>query len=75
MTSNIFKLNLNDFFKGLLMAIGTGAILVIYTAFQSDCGLLCIDWMMALNAGIAGGLVYLIKNFFTDVEGKLGGKL
>ena len=70
----MFKLNLNDFTKGLLMAILAGCLVVVTQAVQT-CGINCVDWMIALNAGIAGGLAYLIKNLFTDDVGKLGGKL
>lgn len=75
MTSDIFKLNLNDFTKGLIMAFLASAVFVIYTAFTDSCGIQCVDWLNALNAGIAGAIAYLIKNYFTDHNGKLGGKI
>ncbi len=76
MTSKIFKLNLNDSVKGLIVASLTGAVLVVYSAFTGDgCGIKCIEWMLSLNAGIGAGIAYLIKNFLTDEKGKLGGKL
>jgi len=71
MTSAFLKLNLNDFGKGLLVAVCTGAIVVVQK-FVLDCGIACIDWTLVLNAGVAGGLAYLVKNLFTDTNGKLG---
>jgi hypothetical protein len=73
--SELFKLNLNDFTKGLLIATITGALTVIYSAFNSACGVGCIDWTAVVNAGVGAGIAYLIKNYLSDSEGKFAGVL
>jgi len=73
MTSNFLDLNKNDLLKGLLMAIIGGALFTLQQAFN-DCGIACISWVTMLNASLASGVAYLIKNYFTDHNGKLGGK-
>ena len=76
MKSKIFKLNINDWIKGCVMAMIGGAIIVIYSAFTGDgCGVKCIDWELAMNTGIGASIAYIIKNFFTDATGKLGGAI
>jgi len=72
--SELFKLNLNDFTKGLVIAILTGALTTIYSSFTSDCGVGCIDWKMVFNAGAGAGIAYLIKNYFSE-DGKFAGIL
>lgn len=77
-TSRFFRLNWRDFAKGLAVAVFTGVMLPVLAAIQTpDFSILTVDWsvvwILALNGGIAGGAGYLIKNLFSDEEGKLGG--
>ncbi len=72
--SKMFKLNLNDFAKGLVVAFVGAGILVVYN-FLQKCGFTCIEWEAVLNAALVGGVGYLIKNFLTDENNKLGGRL
>jgi hypothetical protein len=61
-SSKRFSLNLNDFWKGLIVAIG-GA--VVQTAMSSlEAGSLTFDWNKIAITGLSAGLAYLAKNFF-----------
>lgn len=74
MQSEILKLNLTDFAKGILMFILAAIITSIYQFIQK-CGIECVDWGVVLNTGISSGLAYILKNFFTDEDNKFGGVL
>lgn len=59
-----FRLGLRDLLRGLIIAVLTP---VAFIAQQSiDAGTLHIEPKTALFAGLAGGVGYLIKNFFTN---------
>ena len=75
MNSELFKLKLNDFAKGLVVAFLAGAILMLNEAFTSECGVSCIDWQNVLNGGIGSMVAYLIKNYLSDEDGKFAGVL
>jgi hypothetical protein len=61
--SKLFSLNWNDVLKGLLMAVITPAIFLVQQAIEN--GGWVFDWKKIAMAGIAGGVAYIIKNFFT----------
>ena len=61
--SKLFSLNLKDLLKGLLLAILTPAVLIIEQSL--DAGTLVFNWNHILMASLAGGVAYLVKNFFT----------
>jgi membrane protein implicated in regulation of membrane protease activity len=62
-TSKQFSLNINDFLKGLLMAVGTPVIAILISSLQS--GSFNFDWKMIGTVALSSALVYLSKNFFT----------
>lgn len=61
--SNFLSLNWKDILKGLIMAILTPAAWVIQQSL--DAGTLVLNWKQIAMAAVAGGLSYLVKNFFT----------
>lgn len=61
--SNLFSINWNDVAKGLLMAVITPAIFLIQQAIEN--GGFVFDWQKIGMASVAGGVAYIIKNFFT----------
>lgn len=65
-TSKRFRLNLNDWQKALLIAILAPIVMAVQEALQA--GSWDIDWKKAGMAGVAAGLVYLLKNFFTPQQ-------
>lgn len=61
--SKRFSVNIKDVLKGLLMAILTPVVYTIQASLEA--GVLKFDWHAILLASVAGGLAYLVKNFFT----------
>ena len=70
--SNIFNLGWRDAAKGLITAVVASVLVFVYTAVTQGT---LIDWNQVLQIAIASGLGYLVKNYFTDSEGKLLGKI
>jgi hypothetical protein len=65
-TSKKFTLNLNDFWKGLLLAVITAAMTIIVPIIQS--GSLTFDWAAIGRNALLAGLAYLVKNWFTPSQ-------
>lgn len=61
--SNFLSLNWQDFGKGLIMAILTPAVLIVQQSLEA--GVFVFDWKSIGLASVAGGVAYLVKNFFT----------
>ena len=61
--SKFLRLDYKDLAKGLLIAILTPALLVIQQSLSE--GHLVFNWSNILAVALAGGLSYLIKNFFS----------
>lgn len=60
-SSKRFTLNLNDFWKGLLVAIGGAVFQVVWTTIND--GSLTFDWAAIGRTALLAGLSYLGKNF------------
>ena len=72
--TNLWKINLSDFWRGLIVAVFTSVLAVIYEFVQA--GNLDINWKSVLLAGLGAGIAYLLKNFSSDSNGRvLGGKI
>ena len=71
MNSKRFTLNLNDFWKGLILA----ALVAVLTAIKEMItigGIVGIDWILVSNLTIISVIAYLLKQFGTNSDGKLG---
>ena len=67
--SNLWNLKLSDWERGLIVAILTAPIGILYDwAIGSG---LHLDWHALLKGAIAGGLAYIGKNLLTGVNGRL----
>jgi hypothetical protein len=62
-TSKQFTLNVSDFWKGLIMAVGGAVFQVILDTINS--GSLTFDWPAIGKTALGAIIVYLSKNFFT----------
>ena len=76
----MFNLDLGDVGRGLVMAVLGGFALPILAAIQTpDFSFTTTNWegvlILALNGAIAAFASYLFKNFFSDSEGKVFGKI
>lgn len=65
-TSKQFTLNLNDFWKGLLVAVLTTPITLLMASLNA--GKLDFDWKAIGIAALTGLVAYLVKNFLTPSQ-------
>jgi len=72
MNSPIFTLNTNDFLKGLIMAVLSSVITVVYQTVET--GSLIFDWKTIGTIALTSGIAYIMKNLFTNSTGKLFAK-
>lgn len=69
MNSSLFTLNSKDFGKGLIVAVLTAVITVIYNTVQT--GSLVFDWKSISVAALSAALAYITKNLFTNSQDQL----
>jgi hypothetical protein len=72
MNSDLFKLNLTDVAKGVIVAVLAAVLSGLYQALTNQA---VIDPKQLLLMGVTAGIGYLIKNFLTDENNKLLGKV
>jgi hypothetical protein len=76
MPSEFLKLNIRDVGKAVVTAVISAVLVAVYALFQEK----GFNWtqqdlMNILNAAVASGFGYIIKNFFTTSDGKFMGKI
>jgi hypothetical protein len=72
MNSTFLNLNSTDFLKGLVMAVLSTVITVVYQTVEA--GSLVFDWKAIGTMALTTALAYIMKNLFTNSTGKLFGK-
>jgi len=72
MNSTFLNLNSSDFIKGLLMAVLSSVITVVYQTVEA--GSLVFDWKAIGTMALTSALAYIMKNLFTNSTGKLFAK-
>ncbi|GAB3911873.1 hypothetical protein [Mucilaginibacter boryungensis] len=65
-TSPLYRLNLQDVGKGLIIAIAGGFISAIEVSFSA--GSFTFNWKQIGMTALASGVAYLVKNFFTPAK-------
>ena len=65
-TSKQFTLNVSDWWKGLIMAVGGAVFQIIVDTINS--GSLTFDWAAIGKTALGAIVVYLGKNFFTPAS-------
>lgn len=73
--SELFKWDINDLIKGMIMTMGAALLAAAYQIIV-EVGL---DWTAeqykeCAIAGLLAGITYALKNFFTDGQNRLAGK-
>jgi hypothetical protein len=68
MNSPFLNIDLNDLGKGLILAVLTSVMTVIYTTVQT--GSLSFDWKLIATTAITSALGYLMKNLLTNSKGE-----
>jgi hypothetical protein len=72
MNSTFLNLNSTDFLKGLIMAVLSTVITVVYQTVEA--GSLVFDWKAIGTMALTTALAYIMKNLFTNSTGKLFAK-
>ena len=65
-TAGVFKLTLNDFWKGAIVATISAPVTIILESINA--GKFTIDWKHILMISVAGFLSYMVKNFLTPAS-------
>jgi len=74
MKSNLFKLNLSDVGKGLLVAVLASVFTWLASALNAPgFSWATIDWNTLIQVAMASGIGYIAKNFVTTEDGKILG--
>lgn len=68
MNSPFLNINLNDLGKGLILAVLTSVLTVVYTTVQA--GSLSFDWKLVATTALTSAIGYLLKNLFTNSTGE-----
>lgn len=76
----MFRLNISDTQKALIMAVIIGALTPVSLILQSPgFDIFHAQWLQLLDLAATGAVVgfmgYLMKNFLSDSNGKLFGKI
>lgn len=76
----MFTINFGDIFRGLVVAVLTGAFLAVLAIIgANDFDVFVADWVAIgktmVNGGFAAFVGYIVKNLITDNSGKILGKL
>jgi hypothetical protein len=69
MNSTFLNLNTKDFIKGLLVAVLSAVITILYNTIQT--GSLDFDWKSIGVVALTSALAYIMKNLFTNSTGSL----
>jgi putative exporter of polyketide antibiotics len=72
MNSTFLNLNSTDFLKGLIMAVLSTVITVVYQTVEA--GSLVFDWKAIGTMALTTAIAYIMKNLFTNSTGQLFGK-
>lgn len=64
--SSFLSLNWKDLAKGFLMAVLTPVFVIVQQSLEL--GELTLNWKSIALSAVAGGVAYLVKNFFTPAQ-------
>lgn len=67
--STFLNLNSSDFIKGLIMAVLSSVITVVYQTVEAES--IVFDWKAIGTIALTTALAYIMKNLFTNSTGKL----
>jgi len=68
MNSTLFTLDNKDFIKGLLVAVLSAVITILYNTIES--GSLTFDWKAIGTMALTSALGYILKNLLTNSTGQ-----
>lgn len=76
MESKLFRINLRDVAKGLVMAVlGAVVTFILQMADMPGFSVYAIDWSEIARIGFAASMTYILKNFLSTSDGKVMGTI
>ena len=69
--ADLWTVKLGDWGRGLVIAVLTTPLTIIYQSITATPMTLVFDWKAILGGAVAGGIAYVLKNFGTGAGGKL----
>ena len=69
MKSTFLSLNSKDFIKGLVVAVLSSVVAILYSTVQT--GSLAFDWTTIGTVALTSALGYIMKNLFTNSNDEL----
>lgn len=72
MNSKFLNLQINDLWKGLIVAVATALLTGIYNGIES--GTIAFTWIWfkpIVLSSVGAGIAYILKNMLTNSEGKI----
>lgn len=76
MNSPLFRLNENDFLRGLIVAAGVALLTVLQQSLQTHgVDFAAYDWNMIITAVVTSFIAYMGKNLAQDEDGLLFGRI
>jgi len=74
MSSQLFRVNLGDLGRGLLVAVLSTVFLAFGTALNAEnFSFASFDYAGLIQVAMASGMAYVVKNFVTDSQGTILG--
>lgn len=70
--SNLYSLSVRDFIKGAAVAVVGAVLVVVQQSFTAHTG---IDWTVVAQVAEGSFVGYLLKNYFSDSQGKIFGSI
>ena len=68
--SEFLDVNWRDVFRGLIITFGSALLPSLLVLFNQDHWPTWLEFRPYLQAAISGGIVYIMKNFFTNCDGQ-----
>ena len=69
--SKLWSIKMSDWQRGLVVAVFTAPLTIIYQSVTTVPITLIFDWKAIIGSAIAGGLGYILKNLTTGSKGNL----
>ncbi len=74
MSSKLFRLNVSDLWKGLVVAVFAAVFVYLGDVFSlPGFDVMTFDWASVLNIALTAGVAYVAKNLLTSEDGKFAG--
>jgi hypothetical protein len=69
--SLLWSTKLSDWQRGLVVAVLTTPLTIIYDTVTATPLVFTFDWKKILGTAIAAGIAYVLKNFGTGIHGRI----